>query len=117
VWSPEGLEKLDYHYQSYNERMGRPPPYEGSKLGNLLGSGLMLTGQSGALKELGPTGNAIAQAWNASLAVIGASEYNAKAASRTNAIVFRPPKALKTDYEKHAETALKKHRAPKHRAP
>ncbi len=105
VWSPEGLDQLDYHY---TPRGNVTPNLPLSDIGNLLGSGLMLTGQSGALKEMGPAGNAIAQAWNAALAGIGASEFNAKAAARTNNIVFRPPKKLKTDYEQHAESVLKK---------
>lgn len=82
VWSPEGLQQLDYHYQTPAERRGQtndPPANPYADVGNLLGSGLMVTGQSGALREMGPAGNAIAQAWNAGLAGIGVADYNARA--------------------------------------
>ena len=103
VHSPEGLEKLDYHYKTYAERTGRPETPPPPKLGPLLGQGLMFTGQSGALKPMGRAGNAIAQSWNAALAAIGAREFNQKAKAKPDPAVFRRPRDLLTDTEAEAE--------------
>jgi endonuclease YncB( thermonuclease family) len=106
VHSPEGLEELDYHYRTPAERRGQPATAPASSAGSLLGSGLMVTGQSGLFKHMGAPGNVAAQTWNAALAALGAQEYNAKAAARPSETVFRPPKAVKTEYEKQAQEVL-----------
>jgi hypothetical protein len=53
-------------------------------------------------------GNVAAQTWNAALAVLGAQEFNAKAAARRGDTVFRPPKATRTEYEKHIQDVLER---------
>jgi hypothetical protein len=42
--------------------------------------------------------------------VLGAQEYNAKAAARPADTVFRPPKALRTDYEKQVQQVVDRRR-------
>lgn len=66
--------------------------------------GLMATGQSGAVKSMGPSGNVAAQSWNALLAGLGAAEYNQKARQRQKPVRYRPPKTIKTEYETQAQS-------------
>ncbi len=71
VHSAAGQRRLDYHYEP-------PPPKPGEGLnaiGNLAGTGLLTTGQSGAFRALGPAGNLAAQAWNAAMSAIGTAQH------------------------------------------
>ena len=71
VWSPEGLESVDYHYKLPDAKPG-----EGlNAIGNLAGTGLLTTGQSGIFRALGPAGNLAAQAWNAAMSAIGTAQH------------------------------------------
>ena len=106
VHSPEGQEKLDYHYQTYDETHGRTNAPPDSALQTALGLGLMATGQSGAFKAMGPSGNVAAQTWNALLAGLGTAEYNQKARQKTQPVRYKPPKTVRTEYERQADTLL-----------
>jgi hypothetical protein len=88
-----------------------PPTEDPSGIGNIFGAGLMVAGNTGTFKPMGDAGTAIAQLWNAALAGFGVREYNLKALEHPDATVYRPPKGLKTGYEKHAETVLKKRKS------
>ena len=96
-----------------DELRRNPSTPQPSNVGNLLGSGLMVTGQSGAFKQMGASGNVAAQTWNAALAVLGAREFNAKANARPNDLVFKAPKALQSEYEKDAQQVLDTRRRKK----
>ena len=71
VWSPEGMESVDYHYKIPDAKPGESL----GTIGNLAGTGLLTTGQSGAFRALGPAGNLAAQAWNAAMSAIGTSQH------------------------------------------
>ncbi len=134
IWSPEGRDALDWVGKAKTlaeviaaknaartraaDNAGLPPPPvpptgDPSAIGNLWGAGLMVAGNTGAFAPMGEAGTAIAQIWNAALAGMGVHEYNLKAAEHPDPTAYRPPKGLRTDYEKHAETVLKKHRQKK----
>jgi endonuclease YncB( thermonuclease family) len=113
VHSPEGLEKLEYHYETWDQKHGRGDAPPESALQTALGLGLMATGQSGAFKHMGGAGNIAAQTWNAILAGLGAADYNQKARERGAPVHYRPPAGTKTTYERQAEATLdRRRRAP-----
>ncbi len=111
VHSPEGMEQLDYHYQTYDEKHGRTNAPPDSALQTALGLGLMATGQSGAFKAMGPSGNVAAQTWNALLAGLGTAEYNERARMKSKPVRYKPPKTVKTEYEKQAESVIEARRS------
>jgi hypothetical protein len=72
----------------------------------------MATGQSGAFKAMGPSGNVAAQTWNALLAGLGTAEYNREgetqsASDSRQPVRYKPPKTVKTvfEYETQAQSA------------
>ena len=67
------------------------------------GLGLMITGQSGVFKHMGPAGNIAAQAWNALLAVGGARDYNRQAAQNPVPRKTRTPKGVRSEAERRAD--------------
>ena len=105
------MEKLDYHYQTYDEKHGRTNAPPDSALQTALGLGLMATGQSGAFKAMGPSGNVAAQTWNALLAGLGTAEYNEKARMKSKPVRYKSPKTVKTEYEKQAESVIEARRS------
>ena len=69
-----------------------------------LGSGLMYTGHTGVLSPMGEAGTGIAQTWNAALAVLGAVDYNNRAAKShdktyTSPLQSQKPAAQKTEQQ------------------
>ena len=129
IWSEEGRSALPWvgtektHEQikadmaarraQQAEKMGYPAPgpEADTRLGNLLGTGLMVSGNSGAFPQMGAGGNLVAQGWNALLAGIGVREYNAKAKARPLPTVYVPPAGVRTEYEKKAAGVTEKRRA------
>jgi endonuclease YncB( thermonuclease family) len=106
VHSAEGMQQLDYHYQTYDEKHGRTNAPPDSALQTALGLGLMATGQSGAFKAMGPSGNVAAQTWNALLAGLGTADYNEKARLKSKPVRYKPPKTVKTEYETQAQSVI-----------
>ena len=115
IWAPDVKEQLPWvgKEKTVQELRRNPSAPQPSNLGTALGSGLMVTGQSGVFKTMGASGNVAAQTWNAALAVLGAREFNQKASARPGDIVYRPPKAVKTRYETDAQQVLDERRRRK----
>ncbi len=76
-----------------------PPEQKTSELQDILGIGLMTTGNTGIFAQMPRSGTASAQIWNAALALLGAIQYNerASAAIQTGTSMS---KEIATDYER-----------------
>jgi hypothetical protein len=118
VHSAEGQEKLEYHYTPYQEKQRQAAAKRGISMPastevditTPLGIGLMTTGQAGVFKPMGAAGNAIAQAWNASLAALGAREFNREAEGNPMAVTYRRVKTVKSQHERKTEDVLARQR-------
>lgn len=100
--------KEDYYAKTHD---GATRPYQPmNEWGRALGSGLMLSGNSGAFSLMPATGSGIAQGWNALLAYLGGRGYNETAASTWDRSV-PAPRATMTDKQIELEILLDMARA------
>lgn len=115
IWSAEARAQLPWvgTEKTVYERTGHNTPPPDSTVQTLLGQGLMTTGQSGAFRTMGGSGNLTAQAWNAALAIMGAQEYNAKAAYNTAPTKYPAPAGYKTEFQQQAASVADTHQARK----
>ena len=84
------------------------PPTTDLHTTDILPEILMAGGNSGAFRALGDPGQMLAKLLHAAASTEGAMKFNLQAAENPDPVVYRPPAGIKTDYEKHAETVLKK---------
>ncbi len=90
------------------------PPTTDLNTTDILPEILMLGGNSGAFRTMGYSGQMLAKLLHAAASTEGAMKFNAQAAEHPDPFVYRPPKGIRTDYEKHAETVLKKRKSKKY---
>ncbi len=136
IWSQDGRDALPWVgkektlaqvIEAMNARRARaadnaglpPPPIPPTtdlNTTDILPEILMLGGNSGAFRTLGDPGQMLAKLLHAAASTEGAMKFNLQAAEHPDPVVYRPPKGIKTDYEKHAETVLKKRKSKKYKS-
>lgn len=101
LYSPEAtkaLERGGLYRWIPTDRDAPAPAISGAM--NIGGSGLLISGNTGLFRALGEkTGGAVAQAWNAALAIGGAAQNKATGPKNTGK-KYTAPKGYPTDYEK-----------------
>ena len=90
--SEEGLRRVEYHYKPKPEKPGEAL----NAIGNLAGTGLLTTGQSGTFRALGPAGNLAAQVWNAAMSAIGTAQH-VKAGNANKGKTYPVPRSQAED--------------------
>ena len=85
---------VNYHYKLPATKPGEAL----GTIGNLAGTGLLTSGQSGIFRALGPAGNLAAQAWNAAMSAIGTAQH-VKAGNANKGKKYPVPKGHATDHD------------------
>jgi endonuclease YncB( thermonuclease family) len=101
VASPEGRSALQraglYVWEPSERDLAKQSPLD--RASTALGLGLLVSGRTGALRSLGPAGNAVAATWNASLAGLGALQAAIKG-PRNQGETLKTPKTYETEQER-----------------
>ncbi len=63
-------------------------------VGNVLGVGLLTSGQSGAFNAMGKSGKLTAQAWNAAMSALGTAEHAFRGNKQNQPKTYQPPRSM-----------------------